>query len=505
MATIVKITESRRMRLSRAFSSRTAAALIAVFCLPAVGLAQQDSETAIIVKSPLPASAVGYVVFDLAAGRIVAAKDAKTLFIPASVAKVPTTVAALEMLGPDYRFETKLYVKAEPRARNGTVADLYLVGGGDPVLDGNHMLEMIKALGAKGVSRVAGRFIYDETLLPVTTQISALKPDHAPHNTGVGALSVNFNRFRVNWVRAGKQAALQTTAVSLTAHLKVAIGTIGFALGQRGARPEGPFVYAELGGRDHWIVSPYLRPKGHAWLPVRKAGLTAAAVFRRLGRDHGIAMPQPRPGRAPADARFVHSYKSQPLTGIVRRVLYFSNNLAAELTGAVATRAVGGKPLTLSQSGGAMAAWLKARMPKADWTGFVLDNHSGLTLRSRMSPHQVLAMLRYAREKRYGPFRYADLLKPYYLPRKMIAQRGYRVRAKSGTMNYIRGRAGYIETLGGRALAFVLFIGQPHARKDFAGPRNDAGQARVRSGPRRWRHQARQLEQALIARWVKVY
>ncbi|MDH3234678.1 MAG: D-alanyl-D-alanine carboxypeptidase, partial [Alphaproteobacteria bacterium] len=429
----------------------------------------------------------------------------KKLFIPASVAKVPTTVAALEMLGPDYRFETKLYVKAKPGARNGTVNDLYLVGGGDPVLDGDHMLDMIKVLGAKGVSRVAGRFIYDESLLPAIAQISPLKPDHAPHNTGVGALSVNFNRFRVTWVRAGKQAVLQTTALSLTNRLKIEIGTIGFALGRRGRRPEGPFVYAELGGRDHWIVSPYLRRKGHAWLPVRKAGLTAAAVFRRLGEENGIALPQPRPGKAPADARFVHSYKSQPLTEIARRVLYFSNNLAAELTGAVATRAVGGKPLTLSQSGGAMAAWLKARMPKADWSGFVLDNHSGLTLTSRMSPHQVLAMLRYAHNKRYGPFRYADLLKPYHLPRKVVAARGYRVRAKSGTMNYIRGRAGYITTLGGRALAFVLFIGQPQARRDFAGPRNDTGQARVRSGPRRWRFRARQLEQALIARWVTVY
>jgi D-alanyl-D-alanine carboxypeptidase/D-alanyl-D-alanine-endopeptidase (penicillin-binding protein 4) len=308
----------------------------------------------------------------------------------------------------------------------------------------------------------------------------------------------------VTWVRAGKQAVLRTTALSLTNHLKVEIGSVGFTLGRRGLRPEGPFIYAEQSGRDHWIVSPYLRRKGRAWLPVRKAGRTAAAVFRRLGEENGVSLPRPHPGKAPVDARFVHSYKSQPLTGVVQRVLYFSNNLAAELTGVVATRKATGKPLTLAQSGKAMAAWLRARLPKADWSGFVLGNHSGLTLESRISPLQILAMLRYAHGKRYGPFRYGDLLKPYYLQRKARPAGRYRVRAKSGTMNYIRGRAGYITTVSGRELAFALFIGQPHGRRDYAGPRG-AGLSRVPFGPRRWMHRARKLEHDLIARWVKVY
>jgi D-alanyl-D-alanine carboxypeptidase/D-alanyl-D-alanine-endopeptidase (penicillin-binding protein 4) len=487
------------MRLSRALPIALAVSL----CCAGSVRAERASEAAIIAKSPLPASAVGYVVFDMGTRRVVAAKDAKTPFIPASVAKVPTTVAALDMLGPDYRFETKVFVKAKPGAGNGTVSELYLVGGGDPVLDGDHMLSMIKAIEDKGVSRVAGKFLYDETFLPTTRRIAELKPDHAAHNTGVGALSVNFNRFRVHWVRAGKQAVLQTTALSLTNHLKIQIGTIRFALGHRGTRPEGPFVFADLGGRDHWIVSPYLRRRGYAWLPVRRVGLTAAAVFRRIGEEHGLRLPKPRPGKAPADARLLYSFHSKPLTNVVKRLLYFSNNLAAELTGSVATRAVGGKPLTLAQSGAAMAVWLKTRLPKIDWTGFVFANHSGLSLKSRMTPRQVLGMLRYAHSKHYGRYRYADLLKPYHLPRKLVRQRGYRVRAKSGTMNYIRGRAGYIETLGGRHLAFALFIGQPYARKDYDGPR--AGLPRVRMGPRRWRYRARQLEQALIARWVSVY
>ena len=481
--------------------------MTALLAAPGVLAAENQSESAIIARSQLPASAVGYVVFDLRAKRVVAAKAAKRLFVPASVAKVPTTVAALDMLGPDYRFETRLYLNSRTgsRQRNGRVTgDLYLVGRGDPMLTGDHMLSMVQALAAQGIREVNGRFLYDDSFLSSVSRIANLKPDHAAHNTGVGALSVNFNRFRVTWVRAGKQAVLQTTALSITDRLKVEIGTIGFALGRKRRRSPGPFIYAELGGRDHWIVSPYLRRRGHAWLPVRKAGQTAAAVFHKLGEENGLSLPSPSAGKAPADARLVHAFKGQPLTVVVRRLLYFSNNLAAELTGAVATRSRTKQPLTLAQSGTAMATWFKARMPKTNWTGFVLDNHSGLSLDSRMSPAQVLAILRYAHARKYRGVRYEALLRPYHLRREARPRGRFSVRAKSGTMNYIRGRAGYIRSAGGRSLAFVLFISQAEARRDFNG-RGKAAATRIRFGPRRWMHRARRLEHDLIARWVNAY
>jgi len=486
---------------------RTSLCLLMILIGSPAQTAEPLGEDAIIARSQLPASAVGYMVVDLGSKRVLASKGADRLFVPASVAKVPTTVAALDMLGPNYRFQTRVYLKSDTRAAkpNGRVGgDLYLVGGGDPMLTGDHMLSMVQALAAQGIREVSGRFLYDESFLPTITRISPVRPDHAAHNTGVGALSVNFNRFRVTWVRSGKQAVLQTTTMSITDRLKVEIGTIGFALGRRQRRSPGPFIYTELGGRDHWIVSPYLRRRGHAWLPVRKVGPTSAEVFRKLGEENGLSLPAAFPGKAPSDARLVHSFKSQPLTVVVRRLLYFSNNLAAELTGAVATRTQTKQKLSLAQSGAEMAAWLKARMPQVKWTGFVLDNHSGLSLDSRMSPVQVLAMLRYAHSRRYGGVRYEALLKPYYLQRKAKPTGRYSVRAKSGTMNYIRGRAGYIRSVGGRVLAFALFINQAERRRDFSG-RTPKRTARIRYRPRSWMYRARKLEHDLIARWVKTY
>ena len=70
---------------------------------------------------------------DLEAGRTIVARGEDALFIPASVAKVSTLLAALEILGPDHRFETSLWTVGH--IRDGVLAgDLYLRGGGDPLL-----------------------------------------------------------------------------------------------------------------------------------------------------------------------------------------------------------------------------------------------------------------------------------------------------------------------------------------------------------------------------------
>ena len=465
-------------------------------------------ERTLIARSKLPGAAVGYVVYDLKARRRVAAKSPGKLFVPASVAKVATTVAALEMLGPDYRFETRVYVNGRKATTNNGVlpGDLYLVGGGDPLLTGDHMQKMIQEIAAGGLRGVSGGFYFDASLLRTAKRISAQQRDDAPHNTGIGALSVNFNRVQISWTRVGKLNGFRVVTTSNTDRMKVEIDVIKFAIGSPGGSWRHPFRYADgpgggiNGGR--WLAAPYLRKRGKIWLPVREPGPTAAAVFRKLGAQGGITLPMARPGIVPKTARLVQTYRSRPLSEVVRRVMRYSNNTAAELTGLVATRKQGGRMLDLGQSGAAVSAWLKARIPQADWSGFVLRNHSGLTLKTRMSPSQMLAILLYARSRRYGQAGYASLLKRYHLRRAAAPAGRYSVRAKSGTMNYVRGRAGYITTARGGELAFVLFISQANARRDARGGKR---KARRRLGPRGWMYRARKLEHDLIARWVNNY
>lgn len=62
-------------------------------------------------------------------GRRIAAKDPAAMLLPASNMKILVAAAALEVLGPDYRFTTKLYGTTDGTRITG---DLVIVGGGDP-------------------------------------------------------------------------------------------------------------------------------------------------------------------------------------------------------------------------------------------------------------------------------------------------------------------------------------------------------------------------------------
>lgn len=109
-------------------------------------------------------------------GVTVSEANADVPTIPASNQKLFVAIAALEILGPDFRFTTSVAV---PPANDGVVdGDIYLIGGGDPLLtsddypigdDGQPVLDptsfdaLADGLVAAGVTRIRGTVIGDGT------------------------------------------------------------------------------------------------------------------------------------------------------------------------------------------------------------------------------------------------------------------------------------------------------------------------------------------------------
>ena len=85
---------------------------------------------------------------------------------PASTIKLITTLAALEELGPDYEWETRVYVTGPVRAGR-LDGDLVLVGSGDPLPGGRAALAALAAVRARGLETVAGRLVIDNTRFSV--------------------------------------------------------------------------------------------------------------------------------------------------------------------------------------------------------------------------------------------------------------------------------------------------------------------------------------------------
>ncbi|HEU0221260.1 MAG TPA: D-alanyl-D-alanine carboxypeptidase/D-alanyl-D-alanine-endopeptidase [Paracoccaceae bacterium] len=432
----------------------------------------------------------GFAVMDLATGAILEAHAADAPFLPASVAKLPTALYALETLGQQHRFATRLLATG-PVAGGTLQGDLVLVGGGDPVLDTDGLGDLAEMALGLGIRRVAGRLIVDGTLLPLLPQIDPTQPVHVAYNPAVAGLNLNFNRVFLEWRRqaGGHDLRLEARAVRFSPP----VHCIQISPAPRAAPL---FTWEVRQGREHWTVSePALGPKGGRWLPVRDPIAYAGEVFRAVAALRGLELPVPQPGRAGAGAEIAIA-ESPPLGQILQDMLKHSTNLTAEVLGLQAARARGIAAGTLAGSGAAMADWVRAYAGLQG--GLAIVNHSGLSAETQMTPRQTVALL--AAAERRAPGRLKAMLKAVPLE----AERGERplpepahVAAKTGTLNFVRGLAGYLEGPNGRPLAFAIYAADVTARE-----RAGSTDLERPAGSRSWIGRARAQERALLRSWL---
>ncbi len=116
----------------------------------------------LIEKSEFSNARWGVFIVSLKDGRVLAARDAQKLFNPASVQKIITSVVALDKLGADFRWQTRVY--AREKIENGTLGgDLILYGQGAPDLSDAGLDNLVGQLKAKGLQKIKGSIIGDES------------------------------------------------------------------------------------------------------------------------------------------------------------------------------------------------------------------------------------------------------------------------------------------------------------------------------------------------------
>jgi D-alanyl-D-alanine carboxypeptidase/D-alanyl-D-alanine-endopeptidase (penicillin-binding protein 4) len=167
------------------------------------------------LASPAARRAIwGLQIVEIGSGETVYSRNAETLFVPASNAKLYATALALDRLGPDYRFKTRA-VGDGPLQEGVLQGALRLIGGGDPNLSARvipydpkiefreERLEPIRELARQiaeaGVNHVAGDIIGDDTRYVWDPYPSGWSLDDVRWDYGapVSALSVNDNRIEI--------------------------------------------------------------------------------------------------------------------------------------------------------------------------------------------------------------------------------------------------------------------------------------------------------------------
>ena len=122
------------------------------------------------------------------------AQNADKPFVPASVAKIVTAWLALEVLGADYRFETRFYLDRD--------RVLYIRGGGDPFLISEELAELAPALVAAIGKQPLSGIVLDASYYPSGIRIPGIEDTDEAYDALNSALAVNFNT--INAVRKGK-------------------------------------------------------------------------------------------------------------------------------------------------------------------------------------------------------------------------------------------------------------------------------------------------------------
>jgi len=432
---------------------------------------------------------VGYVLADARTGEVIESHNPGLLLPPASTIKALTALYALDSLGAGFRFRTRLLATG-PVTGGRLAGDLILAGGGDPTLDSGDLARMMRDLTAGGLKEISGRFLYFPRALPAIEAIDPRQPAHVAYNPAVGGLNLNFNRVHFQWRRSGDGWKVTMDAPAAGHRPQVSVARM------RVVDRRGPvYTYADKGGRDDWTVARgALGQGGNRWLPVRKPGLYTAEAFRALAADGGLALPPPRPGRIPPSTRVLAEHVSAPLSDILRGMLKHSTNLTAEVVGLTASAARARPPVTsLPGSAARMQRW-SARRLGVD--GLRLADHSGLGDGARVSPLKVVRVL--ARPGVEGP------LRPLLPERRLRDARGrplslpgIELRAKTGTLNFVKGLAGYIDAREGRDLVFAIYMADMERRAAMADPRRERP-----PGGRAWLGRAVRLQRALLRGWV---
>ncbi len=325
--------------------------------------------------------------------------NVKRFLIPASILKVLTALAAIDTLGPDYRFPTDFYRDS----RN----NLIIKGYGDPLLISEHLETICKILAGKIQS--VESLLLDNTYFSQPILIPGRGKSSEPYDAPNGALCVNFNTvaFRNqngHWISDEPQTPLLPVVIPKIVASGLTNGRITLAADSQEA----------------------LQYTGE--------------LFRYFLGKHGVTVLG-EIGNGEADPEKHHRlwrYLSETgLQEIVAKLLEFSNNfIANQLLLSMGAHAYG-PPATVEKGLRVLNTYYRNKL---NIQGGTIVEASGISRQNRVSARDMMTVLEH--------------FSPYY---KLMRHNG-RQYYKTGHLKGIRSRIGYLSSDQGDPYRFVVMV-----------------------------------------------
>ena len=362
--------------------------------LPAPALADVKEKVAALAPS-------GLVLVVDGKGNELVAQNADEPFVPASVTKIVTAWLALEVLGGDYRFETRFYLD-DKRV-------LYVRGGGDPFLISEELAllatDLVAAVGKQPIDGI----VLDASYYPSNIRIPGIEDTNNAYNALNSALAVNFNTIYA--VGSGNKVSSAEKQTPITP----------LAIAQFRARgPKGS-------GRVSLSQDPAMS--------LQYAGELIAAFIERAG---GSVKGKISTGTVPEGLKPVYVHRqSRTLSKILAELLRASNNyIANQVFLEIGGHRLGG-PVSLEKSLTVANEMLAAHGLA---TAIHIEEGSGISRDNRFTARGLAKVL-----ELFAP--HADLLHGH--------DGGMN---KTGTMDGVRTLAGYAGTSSHGQVRFVISL-----------------------------------------------
>jgi D-alanyl-D-alanine carboxypeptidase/D-alanyl-D-alanine-endopeptidase (penicillin-binding protein 4) len=404
----------------------------------------------------LPGTTAVYLV-DAASGQPLFSLHADARLNPASNVKLVSTATVLDVLGPEWRFVTRVY-GLPPDQGGVSRGDVYLRGQSDPTLSQSRLRELARAVAASGVKRIAGDLLIGDSPTRDALGSSALKVTVR----GAG--------------KKGKAPLVELSPRSDFVHLVVKAKTAGGKRSRLSVQSrvdmdeDHPRLVVTVTGRAaRGRVSSF-------FTSARKPSTFTAYTLRAALRDAGVEMAGKVrvadfvsfAGKTTAGGDLIVELgrtQSKTVAEIIARINKPSNNFLADRMVMVAgAAAFGGEP---SMAKGVQAMHRFLASAGIDPEALYLDTGSGLSYATKLSPKQIVQLLRVAAgyQQRQGE---VEPNSEAFLQSLSIAGvdgtlrgrfhnmgNGARLVCKTGTLTHIIALSGFFE-VAVRTLAFSI-------------------------------------------------
>lgn len=411
---------------------------------------------------------IGISVLDISKGSTLTQSEPQISLVPASIMKVVTTATALEVFGPDFRFNTTLSYSGI--IRNDTLfGDLQIIGGGDPTLGSgyfpetrNFQEEWIKAIQKNRIKVITGNMLVDASIYEVQMIPGSWVWEDLGNYYGAGAsgISVYDNLYEIH-LKSPEIADQPTQIIKVVPK----IPNLELQNEVRSSDINSDQAYVFGSPEDSRRVIRGTIPKGKTDFVVKASlpdpSALLASEFREKLSGSGICfsgITNYEKTKSEISGQ-LSVIQSPPLREIIKVTNHESVNLFAEHL--LKHLAYNNSGLGTTKDGCKFVVqfWKDKGL---DMTGFFMTDGSGLSRFNSVTASQMASILNYMKTRSAYPHDFYQSLPTVGNGTLTVFKnenfQNQSLRAKSGSMTRVRCYAGYLTSQSGRQLSFTIML-----------------------------------------------